>query len=322
TTMANRKIPKISLHDFASRRAEIGRQIISAAENDGFFVLYNQASPSVSEIEEIFKYSKSFFALPHSEKSQTPHVPQLNTGWEHRSQIRPSTGVPDQKESLQLQLHRLHLNWPSSPSLPPDWAQKVATFALNTHNLSMQILSFFACALGFPEDFFTQAHQLGHEDAQSTLRLLHYFNAAGNEGEVSAGAHTDFDCLTMLFQRSGESGLEICPGREAESCGMLREERWTPVEPKTGEIVCNIGDMLMAWSDDRFKSLFHRVAPVRGERFSIAWFNQANKNVIIQGPLGKYPVKTAERYLGEKLAENFRIAKERSEKMAMAAPAS
>lgn len=51
----------------------------------------------------------------------------------------------------------------------------------------------------------------------------------------------------------------------------------------------------------------------------IRWFNQANKNVLIKGPLGKYPIKTAETYISEKLAANFRI---NAERMAQAATAS
>ena len=27
-----------------------------------------------------------------------------------------------------------------------------------------------------------------------------------------AGGHTDFDCLTLLFQRAGQGGLEVCAG--------------------------------------------------------------------------------------------------------------
>lgn len=140
-----------------------------------------------------------------------------------------------------------------------------------THSLSMNILSVFALALGFPEDFFLKAHDVNRPDAQSTMRLLHYHDITGTQFPPSywrAGPHTDYDCLTMLFQKTGEDGLEICPGREAHtSFGM--GDHWTPVKARTGEVVCNIGDMLMAWSDDRFKSLFHRVrCPSVGERQS------------------------------------------------------
>ena len=52
-----RPIPKISLRDFATRRAEIGAQIIDAAENVGFFILVDQERPSRQDIEEMFKLS-------------------------------------------------------------------------------------------------------------------------------------------------------------------------------------------------------------------------------------------------------------------------
>lgn len=50
-----RMIPRISLHDFDDRKDEIANEILDAAENSGFFVLENQASPSVPEIEKMFQ---------------------------------------------------------------------------------------------------------------------------------------------------------------------------------------------------------------------------------------------------------------------------
>ncbi|KAF8249685.1 Clavaminate synthase-like protein [Wilcoxina mikolae CBS 423.85] len=308
-----RSIQKISLHNFSERRDEIAKQIIDAAENNGFFALVNQESPSPEEIEEVFTISQKFFSLPDEIKAQTPLRKTENAGWECRSQVRPSTGVADQKESIQLQYHRRHdSSWPSDEALSPELKEKLCTFMEKTHKLSQEVLSIFAEALGFPKDHFARAHQVTEDDAQSTLRLLHYQDIEGIEFPQQywrAGAHTDFDCLTMLFQRTGEDGLEVCPGREAHS-DFARGDSWTPVEPITGEIVCNIGDMLMAWSDDRFKSLFHRVrCPKIGEnqkeRYSIAYFNQANKNVVVQGPKKKYPPMTAHEYIIGALQRNF-----------------
>lgn len=226
-----------------------------------------------------YQYSEKYFELPESVKSKNPFTKSENAGWETNSQIRPSTGLPDQKESLQLQYH--HRNdpiWPSGKAIPEAFTESITDFMQKTHVLSMKILAIFAVSLGFPEDFFDKAHTVDSPDAQSTLRLLHYHDITGTQFPPSywrAGAHTDYDCLTLLFQRTGEDGLEVCPGREAHtSFGM--GDQWTPVKARTGDIVCNIGDMLMAWSDDRFKSLFHRVrCPGVGEnqrsRYSIAY---------------------------------------------------
>ncbi|CAF1117356.1 unnamed protein product [Didymodactylos carnosus] len=225
------------------------------------------------------------------------------------AQVRPSTGTPDQKESLQLQQHTKGQNWPTTIN---GFEDKTEKFMINSRKLSMQILSFFALALGFEEDFFDRAHNVTKEDAQSTLRLLYYPDITGIQlpkGYWRAGPHTDFDVLTLLFQHDGGEGLEICPGRKVQTSFAIGDE-WTPVPAKTGHIVCNIGDMLMSWSDDRFKSNFHRVrAPDLGQnqqtRMSIAYFNQVNKNVIIQGPLKKYPALTGGDYILQAIARNF-----------------
>jgi isopenicillin N synthase-like dioxygenase len=77
----------------------------------------------------------------------------------------------------------------------------------------------------------------------------------------------------------------------------------------------------MSWSDDRFKSTFHRVkAPSEpddyyGERYSIAFFNQPCRDVMIQGPLKKYPLVTGEEFTRNAMRRNFEaLEKKRFEK--------
>jgi isopenicillin N synthase-like dioxygenase len=147
-------------------------------------------------------------------------------------------------------------------------------------------------------------------DNLTQLRLLHYPASEDAEGTWRAGVHTDIGCLTLLFQRDGEDGLEICPGRESHSSSAVGD-KFFPLPAQTGPIVVNIGDMLsmnnlfckllrlanriysvvVAWSDDRLKANFHRVrakgAGYSPDRYSIAYFNTGRKNVIMQGPLKK-----------------------------------
>lgn len=54
---AQRPIPKISLRDWENRRAEIMSEIVSAAENVGFFVVVDQESPGPQDIEAMFQLS-------------------------------------------------------------------------------------------------------------------------------------------------------------------------------------------------------------------------------------------------------------------------
>ncbi len=96
----------------------------------------------------------------------------------------------------------------------------------------------------------------------------------------------------------------MLPGKE------MKSQAWTPVPPDEKAITCNIGDMLMRWSDDQLPSNFHRVKnPQPGEdmgaRYTIAFFAQANRDAMIETPSGKYPPMTAGEYLKQRVSANF-----------------
>ncbi|KAJ5635896.1 uncharacterized protein N7484_009209 [Penicillium longicatenatum] len=277
--MAERLVPVISLEDFDKRKEDITTQLIEAAEHAGFFMLIDHGI-SKEEIEAQFAISKAFFDLPMETKAKTPHDTASNNGWEYKAskkmsaQLRPSTGTYDQKESLWLQRESL---WPSDEDVPK--------FKQST------------------TDFMTKCAAISNQ-----LRLIHYPGSVDAAGTWRAGSHTDIGCLTLLFQRDGEDGLEICPGRESYT-SFATGDSFTPLPAETGPIVVNIGDMLMAWSDDRLKSNFHRVRAKdvgkSASRYSIAYFNQGRRGFVLQGPLKKYPPITVGEWFAQSVARNF-----------------
>jgi isopenicillin N synthase-like dioxygenase len=309
----DRDVPVIDLTDFDQRREEITDQLWQAANEVGFFQLANHGlEPGL--VGEAFGLSERFFALPEAEKQRFRLKKGLNAGWEFKSQVRPSTGTADDKESYQITLPRMDDLWPNQ-TLVPEFQRVMLNFEYRAWCLGMDILSCFADRLGFERDFFTKAHDRAQPDYQSTLRLLHYLPQPEDQpldpSIWRAGAHTDFDCLTMVFQQEGQGGLQVSPGRGTEGKGGERE--WYSVTPKDGLITCNIGDMLMRWSDDRLKSTLHRVRMPRpgeynGPRYSLAFFCQANKDEIIQGPEQKYPPISARDYLLQRIQANFEAA--------------
>jgi len=275
-----REVPVIDLSDFATRREEIKDQLWFAATEIGFFQLVNHGI-ATDEILTAFDASERFFALEKASKENYPLKEGLNAGWEFMAQVRPSTGTPDQKESYQVTLPHMDNLWPNQ-TMVPEFQRIILDFEHRAWSLGMSILSCFAEKLGFESDFFTKAHNRSSEEYQSTLRLLHYLpladGATAEPGLWRAGAHTDFDCLTMVFQKEGQGGLQVCPGKEAKD----GSQEWTSVIPKNGVITCNIGDMLMRWSDDKLLSTLHRVRmpkpeESKGPRYSMAFFCQANK---------------------------------------------
>lgn len=308
----DRPIPLIDCSDFEARRATITEQLWQAATEVGFFQLTHHGIDT-AVIREAFAQAEAFFALPEEEKARFPLQKGLNAGWEFMSQVRPSTGTVDQKESYQITLPHMAGLWPNQAQVP-EFQRLILDFEYRAWRLGMDVLSCFAERLGFPRDFFAQAHDRAQPDYQSTLRLLHYLplpeDKDYNDGLWRASAHTDFDCLTMVFQRTGQGGLQVSPGKAPAGA----EREWASVIPEDGLITCNIGDMLTRWSDDQLKSTLHRVRMPKpgeyaGSRYSMAFFCQANKTVSIQGPGGKYPPITAADFLQQRIQANYAAMK-------------
>ncbi|WP_108258054.1 isopenicillin N synthase family dioxygenase [Mangrovicoccus ximenensis] len=309
TTVA-RAVPVIDLSDFETRKQEIADQLWQASTGTGFFQVTGHGIAE-EDIDLAFDTAWEFFELPKKVKAQYPMPKGTNAGWEFKAQVRPSTGTPDNKESYQITRPDMEGLWPAEAELP-GFRERMLRFERQNWELGMRILSCFALKMGMPEHFFTQAHDPSSDQYQSTLRLIHYMSMEGADAEDfkawRAGAHSDFDCLTILHQKEGEGGLQVCPGKDAAS------GQWTDVPPKRGHITCNIGDMLMRWSDDQLQSTLHRVRmPAPGEymgrRLSLPFFCQANRDAVMQGPLGKYEPMTAGDYLTMRINANFAAAK-------------
>ena len=89
----------------------------AAATSVGFFTVTNHGVPD-ELIENAFASSKQFFARDLDAKQrESPFAPQLNSGFEYFSQVRPSTGTADQKESLQITARAGAMDgrWPRTP---------------------------------------------------------------------------------------------------------------------------------------------------------------------------------------------------------------
>jgi len=167
--------------------------------------------------------------------------------------------------------------------------------------------------------------QLSNAHSQSLfqLRLLHYPSIPRSllhSGEKSRiGAHSDFGTLTLLFQ-DDVGGLEIQHPQTGE---------FIAAPPVPGGVLVNIGDLMMRWSNGRWRSTVHRVvAPpvLRGEReglgneeagkemcrprYSIPFFATADPETVIEslpgceGPDGKreFEAMTALEYVQMRMA--------------------
>lgn len=125
-----------------------------------------------------------------------------------------------------------------------------------------------------------------------------------------AAPHTDFSCLSLLFQRVGEEGLECRANPRSAVGGSDGDAKWIPVKPVEGGIAVNIGDMLSHWSDGNLFANLHRVRMPRDDeecsksRYSIVYFTQADSSYIIESKNGD--TITAGEYIKKRLKANFK----------------
>jgi len=106
----------------------------------------------------------------------------------------------------------------------------------------------------------------------SQLRLLHYVRQPNirEHKSVNMGAHTDYECLTLLHTRN--QGLQV----------MAQDDTWIDVPVDPNVLIVNIGDMMEAWTNGIFRSTPHRVLNLSPERYSLPYFVATNHDTLIK----------------------------------------
>ncbi|RAN85952.1 2OG-Fe(II) oxygenase, partial [Bacillus sp. SRB_28] len=110
-----REVRCIDLSDLANRKEEIADELWRAAVEIGFFQVSHHGI-ALDDIRQAFSMTEAFFALPGEIKARYPL--SRNAGWENKSQVRPSTQTPDQKESYQITRPLMDPLWPAEHELP------------------------------------------------------------------------------------------------------------------------------------------------------------------------------------------------------------
>ena len=143
-------------------------------------------------------------------------------------------------------------------------------------HLSRHLFHLFALSLALPEDYFDplMTHPGG------IARLIRYppstnpkpLSALSDDEEIGLGAHTDYECFTLLLQDENP-GLEI----------LSPDGHWISAEPVQGGIVVNVADFLMRWTNGVYKSTVHRVVNrTAKERYSIPLFFSINYDETVE----------------------------------------
>jgi len=251
--------------DRAAREA-VAAEIGSAAREVGF--LYITGSGIDDRLfDRMLAVTKEFFALPVEEKMRSYiGLSGCHRGYVPVGEEGVESGTPDFKEAFDTALD-LPADDPDylagNPMLGPNtwpelpgFAEAVTAYYDAVLAVGHQLLWAFAVALGEDPDVFSR-HAT---KTPSQLRLVHYpYNPDARDG-LGIGAHTDYECFTLL--KPTAPGLEVMNGAG----------EWIDVPPVEGAYVVNIGDMLELWTNGAFVATSHRVRKVVEERYSFPLF--------------------------------------------------
>ena len=291
---------------------KVARQIDHACTETGFFCITGHGVDQrlIARTREV---TNQFFALPDEKKLAIKRRPEkasrgyypfadrslaytlgeaappdLQEAW-----AMGPIDVPDeeiQESDISRRFFAANL-WPEGV---PNFREILSEYYRSLSPLADDILVGFALALGRPETFFDDKC----DRASSVIRLIRYpaQTAAPAEGQLRAGAHTDYGTVTIL------RGDDVAGATQV----MLPSGDWIDVRPPPGGFVCNIGDAMSDWTGGRWRSTLHRVAnPPPGaeqsDRISIVFFHQPNHDAVVGG-LGDSQgvgVTYAEHYLGK-----------------------
>ena len=301
----------------AAERNRVSAEIGRAAAEVGFFYVSGSGIDE-STFDRMLDATKEFFALPLEEKMRTyiglsrchrGYVPIGEEGVE-----TAADAVPDLKEAFDTALDLpaddpdyLSGNPMLGPNAWPDlpgFAEAVTAYYEAVLEVGHLLLRAFAVALGEDPEVFTR-HAT---KTPSQLRLVHYpYNPDARDG-LGIGAHTDYECFTLL--KPTAPGLEVLNGAG----------EWIDVPPVPGTFVVNIGDLLELWTSGAFVATSHRVRKVAEERYSFPLFFNVDYDTEVR-PLPQFvspgtpqrPSLKAGEHLFAQTAQSFAYLRQRVE---------
>ncbi len=259
----------------------IADELGAVARDVGFCYLAGTGIPDAT-FEHLLAVTKTFFALPDDVKMRS----YIGGSRCHRGYVPPGEevtydGTVDRKEAFDTALDLpaddpdyLAGNPMLGPNLWPEidgFAEAVTDYYTRAMDVGRLLFGALALALGETSDFFDAITTR----TPSQLRLVHYPVDETAVDSVGFGAHTDFECFTLL--KPTAPGLEV----------MNAHGVWVDAPPIDGTLIMNIGDMLETWTNGHFVATSHRVRKVAEERYSFPLFVNVDYDTVVE-PLAQF----------------------------------
>eukprot|EP00058_Branchiostoma_floridae_P020243 XP_002605733.1 hypothetical protein BRAFLDRAFT_121863 [Branchiostoma floridae] len=191
------------------------------------------------------------------------------------------------------------------PAEVPEFEPVMMDFFNSCHELAMRLLEIIGRGLAIKDvdSFLGKFKNVGKGGNGTNLRSLRYppVPEVVKENQVRCGEHTDFGCLSLLFQDN--PGLEV----------VNLEGEYVPARPIPDTTLVNIADTLQRWSADKLKSTRHRVVMPESEeerrrvRRSLAFFCHCDSDAELRCLDGsdKYQSLLAREYINERINATY-----------------
>ncbi|XP_026382697.1 1-aminocyclopropane-1-carboxylate oxidase homolog 2-like [Papaver somniferum] len=251
-------IPIIDLGDIKKgddrKRKMIIDQVISSCEKYGFFQIVNHGVPK-NLMDEMLEKARMVHEQPAEARAslytrnrdkKSSYVSNFDlfqapaTTWRDTYYCRMAPVPPKPEE------------------IPVFIRETITEYSVQMEKLCLELLELISEGLGLKQNYLKDM-----EFAKGWDFLCHYYPECP-QPELTFGIqkHTDADFLTILLPDNHISGLQV-----------LHKNQWVDIPPVHGALIVNIGDLFQLITNDRLKSVEHRViCNLEKPRMSVACF--------------------------------------------------
>ncbi|KAM3341444.1 1-aminocyclopropane-1-carboxylate oxidase 1 [Capsicum galapagoense] len=254
------KLPIIDLDGIKEdpiKRKKIVQEVGHASETWGFFQVINHGIPS--RVQDEMKDGVRRFFEQDTEVKKQWYTRDLTKEFTFNSNFDLFRGpVTNWRDTFRATIAPIP---PSPERLPPVCRDILLEYTNQVMKLGDTLFELLSEAIGLEPN-----HLKDMGCTEGLLALGQYYPACPQpELTLGASKHADNDFLTILLQ-DHIGGLQV-----------LHQNHWVDVPPTPGALVVNVGDLLQLISNDKFKSVDHRVLASKvGPRISLACFFMTN----------------------------------------------